>query len=444
MTDSVIKDLGDGLVLRRGRREDADAVAEFMSKIATEPGSSEPSLTIGAWTRDLFGNNHPSMMPEYFTVVEDTSAGRIASSLCLIPQTWAYDGIEFGVGQPEIVNTHPDYRNRGLIREQMDAVHGWSREMGHLMQAIDGIPYFYRQFGYEMGIASEGRWRGLPLPKPASSGDPPARFSIREANEADVPFLNALHDTARSRSLVSCVWDEQIWEYSLNGRSKQSLIYFDTRIVEDENKRACGYLTVAPRLWRGGLGLQEFELSEGTPWLEVVPLVLSYLSETGRRLAEESGGELTRIAFVLGADHPAYGAAKSRLTERLAPDYAWYVRVPDLPAFIRHIAPALEQRLADSDASGHTGELPIGFYRSGIKIRLDGGRIAGVDEWPMPPQDEPQASFPDLTFLQLLFGYRSLDQLTDWYPDCYTESDEAAVLLRALFPQKPSQIMPLL
>ena len=441
MTESVIKDLGDGLVMRRGRRDDADAVADFMSKNATEPGSSEPSTTIGAWTCDLFADDHPTMRPEYFTVVEDTREGRIASSLCLIPQTWAYDGVEFGVGQPEIVNTHPDYRNRGLIREQMDVIHAWSREMGHLMQAIDGIPYFYRQFGYEMGIEMGGRRRGLPLPKPASDGDTPARFSIRAANAADVPLLNSLHDAARSRSLVSSVWDERIWEYSLNGRSTKSLTYFETRIVEDENGRACGYLTVAPRLWRSGLGLETFELLEGTAWLEVVPMVLNYLSETGRQLAEESGGELTRIAFVLGADHPAYGAAKSRLTERIAPDYAWYVRVPDIPAFLQHISPALERRLEESSAAGHTGELLLSFYRSGMKIRFEKGEITGVEDWPMPPGNEAKAFFPDLTFLQLLFGNRSLDQPTDWYPDCYTDSDEAGVLLRVLFPKKPSQIM---
>jgi hypothetical protein len=31
--------------------------------------------------------------------------------------------------------------------------------------------------------------------------------------------------------------------------------------------------------------------------------------------------------------------------------------------------------------------------------------------------------------------------LTDWYPDCLTESDEAGVLLRALFPKRSSHIV---
>jgi len=32
--------------------------------------------------------------------------------------------------------------------------------------------------------------------------------------------------------------------------------------------------------------------------------------------------------------------------------YAWYIRVPDLPAFIRRIKPVLEKRLALSEEQG--------------------------------------------------------------------------------------------
>ena len=37
---------------------------------------------------------------------------------------------------------------------------------------------------------------------------------------------------------------------------------------------------------------------------------------------------------------------------REEPPYAWYVRVPDMPAFLRHIAPVLEARLGGIDHAG--------------------------------------------------------------------------------------------
>jgi hypothetical protein len=84
-------------------------------------------------------------------VVTDTD-GRIISSLNLISQTWAYDGIPFAVGRPELVATLPEYRRRGLVRQQMALIHQKSAARGELVQAITGIPWYYRQFGYEMGL----------------------------------------------------------------------------------------------------------------------------------------------------------------------------------------------------------------------------------------------------------------------------------------------------
>jgi hypothetical protein len=48
---------------------------------------------------------------------------------------------------------------------------------------------------------------------------------------------------------------------------------------------------------------------------------------------------------------------------------------------------------------------------------------------------------PDLTFLQLLFGYRSLGELDHARADCYVRNEEAAVLLNILFPKQHSWVV---
>ena len=50
------------------------------------------------------------------------------------------------------------------------------------------------------------------------------------------------------------------------------------------------------------------------------------------------------------------------------------------------------------------------------------------------------ARFPDLTLLQLLFGYRSLEELEYAFADCGAETHEARVLLNSLFPKQPSAV----
>ncbi len=56
------------------------------------------------------------------------------------------------VGRIELVGTDPAYRRQGLIRQQMDAIHKRSAAKGEMIQAITGIPWYYRQFGYEMAL----------------------------------------------------------------------------------------------------------------------------------------------------------------------------------------------------------------------------------------------------------------------------------------------------
>jgi hypothetical protein len=117
--------------------------------------------------------------------------------------------------------------------------------------------------------------------------------------------------------------------------------------------------------------------------------------------------------------------------------------VPDLPAFLERIAPAIEARLADSPAAGHSGTLRLGFYRSGLDLRLESGRLTEVVAGPYDARSAYDAHFPELTFLQLLFGYRSLEELRHAFPDCYVRRDETTGLIGALFPPALSFVRPL-
>ena len=107
----MLKDLGDGLILRRATPEDAEALSDFNAVVNSL--TDQPDEQVRAWTGDLISGRLPNFNPEDFTIVEDTKAGAIVSTLNLISQTWSYGGIEFGAGRIELVGTHPEYRRRG-------------------------------------------------------------------------------------------------------------------------------------------------------------------------------------------------------------------------------------------------------------------------------------------------------------------------------------------
>lgn len=112
----------------------------------------------------------------------------------------------------------------------------------------------------------------------------------------------------------------------------------------------------------------------------------------------------------------------------------------DLPDFLRLIAPVLERRLAESVAVGHSGEVKIGFYRKGVRLRFERGRLTGVEDWPQTSAEISDARFPELTFLQLLFGCRSLEELEYAFPDCQAPNNQARAILEAIFPKQPSYV----
>lgn len=440
---TILRDLGAGLILRRSTSDDADALADFNASIHSDDGPDKPDERLGTWTRDLLTRPHPTFNPDDFTVVEEISTERIVSSTCLIPQTWTYEGIPFGVGRSELVGTLPDFRKRGLVRAQYEEIHKWSVERGHMIQAITGIPYFYRKFGYEMALDLSGERFGYEAQVPKLKKGEKEPYRLRPATEADLPFIAEVYEQTHKRYPIVCQRTPEIWKYELDGQSEKHVNRLENRIIEDKSGEPVGYL-LHPffPIMEGIEGLFAFgyELKEGVSWLAVTPSVVRYLWKTGKAYAKRDKRNVSSFGFVLGGEHPAYEALGGKLPSRNR-EYAWYIRVPDLPGFIRHIGPALEDRLAASIAAGHTGKVRINRYSNILVLNFKGGKLTGVEEETRKAKDYGDLGFPDLTILQVIFGRSSFEELRAIFPDVYHDNEDAAILIDILFPKKHSNVL---
>jgi Acetyltransferase (GNAT) domain len=444
VAEALPVDLGDGLVLRFGTQQDAHALADFNARIQSDVGPDKPDERVGAWTYDLMAKPHPTFKPEYCTVVEDTSSGKILSTMNIIPQIWTYAGIPFKVGRPELVSTLVEYRNRGLVRKQFEVIHRLSAEHGEIVQAITGIPYYYRIFGYEMAMNLGGGRAGYPLHIPRLKSGETEPYIIRPAAEADIPLISKLCALSDARSLVACVRDEALWRYELYGKSEKNVNREDIRIIETQDGRPCGIFAHPPYNWGEMMVLLWYEILPEFSWLEITPTVIRYLEWAHAQLppAHDEKKPFGSFGFWLGEDHPVYHVIPDSLP-RIRKPYAWYLRLVDVPGFVNLISPVLEKRLANSSLAGYNGELKITFYRNGVQIVLEKGRLEKVEGYkPFPYGHEGSAGFPPHTFLQLLFGYRSMDMLKASFADVWTNKDEYHVLLDALFPRQLSDFWP--
>jgi len=430
--------LGDGLLLRRSQASDRDALAEFNSIIHSDYRDPlRPDPGVSAWTADLLSGSHPTFNIDDFTIVEDMCSRRIVSACCLISQTWQYAGIPFGVGRPELVGTHPDYRNRGLVRRQFEVLHSWSKERGELVQAITGIPYYYRQFGYEMCVSLDsGRFIYETQINPLKQGEQEA-YLIRKATDADIPELITCYAQLELRSPITSQMDETRWRYELNGKSEQNVTRVELYVITAFDGRVVGALGVPTNYWGLGWVSTYYELKSGISYLAVTPVVLRFLHALGQQRGT-ADHPYHRVGLFLGEDHPAYIALEAVNSPPNHP-YAWYLRVPDLPAFLRRIAPILEKRLAASPCAGHSGELRITFYHDGLEIKFENGCIRDVQTLESLAWDDADARFPGQTFLQVLFQHRTVDELRYIYADVYANTT-AAALMQFLFPPRKSSI----
>ena len=423
--------LADGLVLRTATPDDAAELAEFN---ATQHADDDlPGELVHEWTLELFENPPPRFRSEDdVTVVEDTSTGRIVSSMLLIPQDWSYAGVVVPVGQPELVSTDPAYRRRGLVREQFVDLHRRSEALGDHWQVIGGIPWYYRQLGYTyaLDLAPPPVWR-----PPAKVPDPPAGIAVRAATVDDLPFL-ARVDAHGLRDGLGCVRDEAAWRYELTHRPG-SLSERELLVVERSTAggfEPIGFVAHTPMLRQGSASVEAFELAPGESWLAPTAAVLLHLEAWARSHPDGPGGG---VRLLLPEGHPARRSAVTGLTGGRPGGYGYYVRMTDPARVLTAVRPVLEARLARSPGVGHTGELVIDCYTGQLRLRFEDGRLEGVVAGGPRPDDAPPAdvSLPEDALLHLVLGNRSLAELEATVADCLLGTDTGALIVDALFPR---------
>jgi len=444
--------LGDGYTLRWATPSDRDSLLDLYGYVFRDETNGAHNTYLMAYADDLLSGRHPMGSPDDFAVVADAD-NRIVATTVLMRMPLEYAGVAVPSGRPELVASHPDVRNRGYIRKIFQLIHAKSEARGDLMQGITGIPYYYRQFGYEYAL-SLGGGRIVPVQSiPTLATDQPEPFVVRRAEHSDIMQLLMLYERERSRlhnqlpMLVTSRIDASYLRYTMSDVTGHEpwLPY----VISRPNGEVVGSFLSNRILWsnpaRGNTTIGVFALST-EPHIQIAEVYPSICREITRIATtlpvwNNTPAPLAHIEFRLGVDHPVYRTIEQEVHKSNRP-YAWYIRVADIAKLIQHLVAPIERRLSQSAMAGYNGELTFDFYRSGLQLTFSKGKINATT---LPANDgsrKGNAGYPPHVFLQQLFGLHSIHELKNSNPDVYS-SAESEVLLDILFPKQSSWLEPL-
>jgi len=363
--------------------------------------------------------HHPEMTLENFFVIKHH--GKTVASLNLIPAKWNIGGVPLKVAEMGCVATLTEHRHRGLQRRLANEFHKQVAEYGYDLCAIEGIPYFYRQFGYEYAIPllEETRIRLEQIP------DHESKLKIRPFTYEDIPKAMQLLMQSQKKFYVHIVRDKQIWNMQQE-TGIASADTFEAYAVEKDGEMTA-YIRVSDKPENKELILREATDTDHNTG----KAILKFLKDMGKQRGFE-----TLLAQISYYDSLAEQLFALGAVQRIPP-YAWQIRVVDYVKIFQKMKPLFEKRLGASTYCHLTERLNFNFYRFTVQITVEDGVITDIQR--LESSEDRTIMINPLVFTQLLLGYRSRHELEMTYPDFIIRPSHKH-LIDVLFPKLPSHI----
>jgi hypothetical protein len=277
---------------------------------------------------------------------------------------------------------------------------------------------------------------------------------LRTASASDIAVLQALHNHSIGGLQLYLDRDEAYWRYLLDGAR------FDIRLIEDVKtgevpgyvmlKREGGFLCIMESGIRGDAEAGIRGLMEKGIRSDTESGIRSDM-ETGTRVRDVSTALLRCLAGEAGEGIRIYAHAHDGLLQAAAslggmPNAGdhWLLKVEDPVILLTKLVPVFEKRISESPMSGLSAEVIINQFRQAFSMRIAGGKITDIRSIGFVDSsmgsDGGDLCIPADAFLRLLFGYRTLEQLWDAWPDTVVK-DGSRDLLRILFPVMDAHLL---
>jgi predicted N-acetyltransferase YhbS len=397
--------LPDGLVLRTATPADLPQAAELL--VARGEPADGTDLHLVAST-DGFDD---------IAVVVD--GDRVVSTLTLLDEVVHIGGpgdipaVAVPAGQVELVATDPAYEGRGLVRALMGWAHARSRDRGHLLQVMIGIPFFYRQFGYAYAMPIP-RWQRL-----ATVPSAPSDVEVRRATLTDIPAKDALQAEAQGGADVWMPHSPSCWRWLVERDGSEQWVAVRAGEVVGVARVVPGDEAEDPTL------VAELAATDDD-------VAFAIVARAG------AGGGAVAVQRRPGSI-PA--ALDTLLAPPEEPREEYYGRVERLGPLLSHLAPVLLARLEAAGLGDRDHEVLLSSWRSHVRFAIgpSGFRLLAEGGQEQAPIHQGGSGVPPDALAPLLLGPHGAVGLEERLPDCLLGKQRE--LMAALFPPVTADLL---
>ncbi|MHB0859410.1 MAG: GNAT family N-acetyltransferase [Anaerolineae bacterium] len=284
-----------------------------------------------------------------------------------------------GIGD---VATERAQRHKGYARRVLNECLRIMTERPYLISYLHGIPDLYHKFGYAPALAES---RITLLTRDAEQAEP--RYTVRDMAPQDHPAVAEIHEALRSAYTGSIVRDSARWggfHYGSNWNERLG------GFVLEDGGRIVGYGGYDDEPSRCAL----FEIGYTDP------SVWSTLLAQAARLA--AARRVEQVVFHIDPRDP-FEAYLRRFGSKTELGYARcgesMLRILDQGALLNRLYPLFAQRLSDAGQGDWSGGVVFRTDLGEDSLQFGTGGSRAVVEMPQG------------TLIQLLMGYRSVDDL---------------------------------
>lgn len=390
------RSLPAGLVLRAASSADLPAVGRLL----TERGDPDDA---GDLERIVASEGVDGV-----AVIVD--GDRVVSTAMLLDETITVDGQPVPAGQVDLVATDPGYEGRGLVRALMSWAHQRSRLRGHLVQVMVGIPYFYRQFGYEY-VTPMAPWSPLETVPPAADD-----VVVRRATLDDIPAMQALQGQAQALADVAMAHRPATWRWIVERDGSEQW-------VAERDDAVVGVTRTLPSV--DGAAVAELASAEDVAALALIAHAASCADE--QLVVQERLSTPVVVRALLG-------------TPAEKPD--WYLgRVERLGPLLTHLAPVLQGRLAAAGLADRDHEVLLSSWRTHVRFAIgpSGFHLLAEGGQEQAPISKGGSGVPPDALASLVLGPFVALGLEERLPDCHLGRQRE--VMAALFPPRTADLL---